>query len=224
MKKMNVLALSAAIAASSLTTGTAVAGLSANLGFASEYYFRGVLQSESSASAGLDYEHDSGIYAGVWAADVGGHGDASLSDGIEIDLYAGYSGSAGDFTYAIGFTNYQYTGDFDTSYTEVNLLAGYGPVSFEFSSGSHEADPSDEDYTFMALSYEYDIVTATYGVWGDDFEGAYLEVGISKEFNGIDYGVSILNGEAEENPSAGSQNIASDGTALVFTLGTSFDL
>lgn len=224
MKKLNVLAISAAVAASSLMTGTATAGVSANVGFMSDYYFRGVQQSDATGSAGLDYEHDSGVYAGVWAADVGGHAAASLSPGIEIDVYAGYNGSAGEFTYGLGFTNYQYTGDFDTSYTEVNLSAGYGPVSFEFASGSHENNPTDQDYTFMALSYEYDIVTATYGVWGDDFEGAYLEVGIAKEFSGIDFGVSIINGDAEENPSAGSVNFASDGTAMVFTIGKSFDL
>jgi len=224
MKKLNVLAISAAVAASGLVSGTAHAGLSANVGFMSDYYFRGVQQADATGSAGLDYEHDSGLYVGTWAADVGGHGDPSLSGGIEIDLYGGYNGTAGDFSYGLGFANYQYTGDFDTSYLEVSLTAGYGPVSFEFTSGTREENPTDEDYTFMAVTYEYDIVTATYGVWGDDFEGAYLEVGIAKEFSGIDFGVSIINGDAEENPSAGSQNFASDGTAMVFTIGKTFDL
>ena len=225
MKKLNVLAISAAVAASGLVSGTAHAGLSANVGFMSDYYFRGVKQNDATASAGLDYEHESGLYVGTWAAEVGGHSTTpSQSDGIEIDLYGGYSGTAGDFSYGLGFANYQYTGDFDTSYLEVSLTAGYGPVSFEFTSGTREENPTDEDYTFMALSYEYDIVTATYGVWGDDFEGAYLEVGIAKEFSGIDFGVSIINGDAEENPSAGSQNFASDGTAMVFTIGKTFDL
>ena len=64
-------------------SATASADWSANLGFASEYYYRGIFQSSSSASGGLDFE-SGGFYAGTWAADVG--------DGLEVDLYGGYGG------------------------------------------------------------------------------------------------------------------------------------
>ena len=59
-----------------LLAGTAQAELTGNLGFASEYHYRGILQKSSSASGGLDYEQG-GFYAGTWAADVG--------DGLEVD-------------------------------------------------------------------------------------------------------------------------------------------
>ena len=42
-----------------VTTSSAYAAgeISYNVGFASEYYFRGILQKDSSASAGVDYEN-----------------------------------------------------------------------------------------------------------------------------------------------------------------------
>jgi uncharacterized protein (TIGR02001 family) len=98
----------------------------ANIGMMSDYIFRGVKQNTSaSAFAGLDFEHDSGLYVGTWAAEVG--------DGIEYDLYAGFSGSVGDFSYGIGYTGYFYTDDFDDTYQEINLTAGYSLLSLEYS-------------------------------------------------------------------------------------------
>ena len=77
-----------------LATGVANAGWSANVGWASDYYFRGILQSPTSPSGGVDYESDTGFYVGTWAADV--------YDGLEVDGYFGYGGEAGDFSYGIG--------------------------------------------------------------------------------------------------------------------------
>ena len=103
---------SALVALTLISSGAAQADLSANVGFASDYYFRGIFQATSSASAGLDYE-SGGFYAGTWAADV--------RDGLEVDGYFGYGGEVGDFGYGIGFTGYFYTGDFDDTYQEINL-------------------------------------------------------------------------------------------------------
>jgi len=221
MKNIKALTLGAAVSSVLMST-TAIADVSGNIGFVSDYYFRGVQQAEASASAGVDFEHESGIYAGVWGADVGGHSGAS--QGIEYDLYFGYGGEISGFSYGLGYTGYYYTGDFDTEYTEVNLTAGYGAIGFEFSSGTHENGAVDQDYTFMGLSAELGDLALTYGVWGDDFEGAYTELGYSKTVSEIDLGVSLVHGDAEDSPSVGAVNIASDGTALVFSIGKTFDL
>ena len=65
-----------------LATGVANAGWSANVGWASDYYFRGILQSPTSPNGGFDYESDTGFYAGTWAADAdrtpGGDGRTPL--------------------------------------------------------------------------------------------------------------------------------------------------
>lgn len=233
MNKLNLLAISAAVAGvfGSSVAMAEIEGLSANLGAVTQYYYRGVQQTAGAAAqGGVDYEHASGLYVGVWGSDVGGHGDVSASDGIETDYYLGYGGEVSGFSYGLGYTSYQYTGDFDSAYNEVNLTAGYGPVSFEFSTGTHDAivgttvNDKDEDYTYTALTYEYEGISATYGLWGGDLEGAYFEVGYSKSLDKLDLGISVINGQAEDGPSAGSRNFATDGTAVVFSIGTTFDL
>ena len=108
-----------------LAGATANAGWSGNIGWQSDYYFRGIFQKSSSAQGGIDFEHN-GFYVGTWAADVGG---GSTGDGLEIDYYVGYGGEAGDFSYGIGYTGYTYTGDFDDTYQEINLSAGFSFVA-----------------------------------------------------------------------------------------------
>ncbi|VAW68166.1 hypothetical protein MNBD_GAMMA10-2252 [hydrothermal vent metagenome] len=211
-------------------SGISQAGVSANLGIASQYYFRGVQQTTGAAAqGGIDYAHDTGLYAGLWGSNVGGHevadqSPASTDDdplGIEVDYYLGYKGELKDFSYGIGYTLYTYTGDFDTEYSEVNLTAGYSMFGLEFSSGTHDViGGPDQDYTFTALTFEYMDITATYGAWGSDLDGTYFEIGFAREISEIEFGISLINGDAEAN----AKNVATDGTALVITIGKEFDL
>ena len=53
MKNTNRLLASAALLSCS---GHALADISANIGWASDYFYRGILQAPSSASAGIDFE------------------------------------------------------------------------------------------------------------------------------------------------------------------------
>ena len=45
---------------------------SANVGFVTEYSFRGIAQSDEhpAIQGGFDYSHDSGFYAGIWGSNV----------------------------------------------------------------------------------------------------------------------------------------------------------
>lgn len=120
--------------------GIAQADVSANLGFASDYYYRGIFQAPSSVSGGLDFEKG-GFYAGTWAADV--------KDGLELDGYFGYGGTAGKFGYSVGYTGYFYTGDFDDTYQELNFGTSYGLVSVDVALGQYDNfDGPTLDYTF----------------------------------------------------------------------------
>ncbi len=204
MKKITQLA-----AAIALVSGASAvqADLSANIGFASEYYYRGVLQKESSASAGIDYEQG-GFYAGAWSADVG--------DGLEVDGYFGYGLELGEVTVSGGFTGYYYTGEFDETYEELNLNIGWGIASLELTSGEWE----DEDYTFAALTLEHEGFYATYGTFGNDFDGDYLEVGYGTTISEIDFGVAAIFNSDELS----DQGDGDSGEALVFTISKSFDL
>ena len=198
-----------------LMTATAQADLSGNLGYASEYHFRGILQKNSSASGGLDYE-SGGFYVGTWAADVG--------DGLEVDGYFGYGTEVGDFGLSVGYTGYFYTGDtFDDTYQEINLGASFGILSLDVAIGKHDLDEDihgatgDEDYTFVSLTLEDDSgLYGTLGSFSQDFDGEYLELGYGTTVAEIDLGVALifanddLVGDAEES--------------IVFSIGKSFDL
>ena len=151
---MNTSTKTAAVAALVVASAPASAEFSANLGYMSDYYFRGVFQKSSSANGGLDYEKG-GFYAGVWAADVGG---GSTGDGLEVDGYFGYGGLVGNFSYGIGFTGYYYTGDFDDTYQEINLSAGYGFVTLDVALGEYSnfGGPSRPAMIFLGrLSVEH---------------------------------------------------------------------
>jgi uncharacterized protein (TIGR02001 family) len=190
----------------------AVAGdFSANAGMMSDYIFRGIKQSDASAFAGLDYEHESGFYAGTWGADVG--------QGIEYDLYVGFAGAIGDFSYGVGYTGYFYTDDFDDTYQEINLTAGYSLFSVEYSFGTYDnLDGPELDYGFLAGTVEYEGFYATYGTFSQDFDGSYGEVGYGTEVSGFDIGVAAVMSDSDLSATGSSE------TSLVFTIGKTFDL
>ncbi len=193
-----------------LTTGAAQADTSANLGFASDYYYRGIFQAGSSASGGLDFESGS-FYAGTWVADV--------KDGLEVDGYFGYGGELGDFGYSVGYTGYFYTGDFDDTYQEINLGGSFGLVALEVAVGEYENFTGPTlDYTYYSLTVEKNGFYGKFAGFSQDFTGDYFEAGYSATVAEIDLGVTLLFND---------KNLSSDGAsdqALIFTVGKSFDL
>ena len=194
-------------------TQPAVAGdFSANIGMMSDYIFRGVKQNTSaSAFAGLDYEN-SGFYVGTWAAEVG--------DGLEYDLYGGYGGTVGDFSYGIGYTGYFYTDDFDDTYQELNLSVGYSLLTLDYAYGSYDNfDESSLDYDFLSATFEYEGFYAKYGTWGKDFEGDYVEAGYGTDVSGFDVGIAAVYSDSDLVLTSDSSE-----TTLIFTIGKTFDL
>ncbi len=218
MKKLTQLAAAIALTTGAMSAAPVMAegSFSANVGLASEYYFRGLQQTtDASASAGVDYENG-GFYAGVWTADV--------SDGLEVDGYFGYGiETESGFGASLGFTTYQYTGNFDTEYNEVNLNLSYGFASLEYSVGEHEVEGgSDEDYTYLALTLEHNGFSATIGSHGDDFEGEYVQLGYDTEIGGFDAGIALIFNDEDTNVENDVDN--GDDQSLIFTIGKSFDL
>ena len=179
------------------------AGFSANIGFSSEYIYRGIPQKSSSASGGLDLTAG-GFYAGVWGAYVG--------DGIEIDYYGGYGFEVGDFNFSVGGTLYSYTGDFDDTYMEINLGAGWRFLSIDAAIGEYDnfAGPTLY-YQFYSLTGFYKGFYGKIGTFQDDFDGTYYETGYGntlsvQETNLFNYAFalvhsdsSLLGGESDTN-------------------------
>lgn len=190
---------------------TAVAeNFSANLGYNSEYIYRGIPQKTSSAFAGLDWESE-GFSLGAWTADVG--------DGLEVDLYGGYGFEAGDWGFSIGGTYYTYTGDFDEDYLELNLGASWKFLSFDAAFGTYDTDPS-QDYQFYSVTASHEGFYGKFGMFAGDFDGNYYEAGYGNSLDVqetylFDYAIAaiysdstLLGGESDTN--------------LVFTISRSF--
>lgn len=206
-----------AIAASLTSVATPVMAVdwSANIGYNSQYFYRGIYQSTSSAMGGIDMEAG-GFYLGTWGADV--------DDGVEIDFYGGYGWEIGDFTLGLGGTIYTYTGDFDDTYTEVNISAGWSWLTFDAAIGQYDnfGGPT-QDYQFYSLTAEYKGFYGKVGTFADDFEGSYIEGGYGNtltvaEKDLFDYTFTVIHSDEDL---AGDD---SSDTNFVLTLSKSFDL
>ncbi|NIP19398.1 MAG: hypothetical protein GWM87_15505, partial [Xanthomonadales bacterium] len=153
----------------------------------------GIPQHQSSVFGGLDYENG-GFYAGTWTADVG--------DGAEVDYYAGYRFEAGEIGISVGGTWYTYTGDFDDEYLELNLGVSWKWLSFDMARGQYDNfGGPEQEYGFYSLTVSHGGFHGTAGMFSDDFDGKYYEVGYggtvgSREHDLFDYGLSVIHGDA----------------------------
>jgi uncharacterized protein (TIGR02001 family) len=206
---IGVMALAAVLAAP-LVGAAQEAEVTANAGWVSQYYYRGLLQKNSSASAGLDVAV-SDFSIGTWAADVG--------DGTEVDVYASYGVAINDdVSVSLGGTGYFYTGQFDDTYLEINLGVGLGPISIEYSLGQYRDGPPHTKYNFIGITAEHEGLFATIGsaayaadlgdalgdVFDKDLAGQYLEAGYGFSASDLDFSISgiwndsLLSGEVDD--------------------------
>ncbi|NRB39626.1 MAG: hypothetical protein HRU20_14340 [Pseudomonadales bacterium] len=102
------------------------AEVSANIGVTSNYVWRGVTQSDDQAavSGGVDYEHDSGFFAGTWISNT------TTGTGNETDLYVGFAGEMGDFGYGATYNYYMYSQAEDSDFGELLLDFSFSLVNF----------------------------------------------------------------------------------------------
>jgi uncharacterized protein (TIGR02001 family) len=183
--KMNTKLRPLVIATSLALTGIAApmvshAETSASVAVSNMYLWRGTNLSQDGGvvSGSIDYTN-SGFYAGIWGS--------SETDGSETDLYLGYGGSVGDFTYDISYAWYLYPEDAadltDSDGAELILKLGYGPAKL----GIYQQMDSDlNDDTYYALSGNFGKVTATYGWWdlevpGDEYNHITVDFAATDE-------------------------------------------
>lgn len=190
--------------------------VTANIGYMSEYIFRGISQSDSSAMGGVDVTAD-GFYLGTWTADV--------EQGLEVDLYGGYNGTVGDIRYGIGGTGYFYTDDFDDDYTEVNLSLGYKIFSISAAIGEYENfDGPSLDYTYIAPRVDYAGFYGLVGMFSQDFDTTYYEAGYGSEFEpiAVSYKISLI--YTDDTSITESTDSDSGETSLMLSVSKSFGL
>ena len=250
---MKKLLASSVIAATAMVgvSAPAMAGLSANAGLVSDYYYRGLNLGDAAMNAGVDYEQ-SGFYAGVWAIDDGAssydHDDDENytgNDGMEYDIYFGYGMDFSGVSVGIGYTNYAYTytADYEDEFT---LSVGFKGFSLDYSFGEDHNDDSGEgslikdyDYEFVTLSWSGEVFGVLVGQYEIDEETAterdglflisqtvqgeyqYWEVSASGEIAGVDVSATIGEVFAAEY---GNEDVRDTDGYMVISASKSFDL
>ena len=129
----------------------------------------------------------------------------------------------GGFNLGAGFTVYTYTGDFDDTYKEINLSAGWEWLTFDAAIGEYDNFGAGTlDYQFYSLTAEYNGFYGVFGTFEDDFDGNYYEGGYGGTLSVndtalFDYALAVIHSD--------STLLGGDSdTNLILTLSKSFDL
>lgn len=137
--------------------------LSFNVGVTTDYIFRGISQSQHKPAlqAGVDYAHSSGLYVGAWGSTIEWveRSDYTFKkdNSFEVDLYGGYKGAVGDFTYDFGLIRYYYPGKYSTSDAATKPLNATGPDTTEAYAAV--------GWKFFSLKYS-ETISANFIGWG----------------------------------------------------------
>ena len=229
MKNLKMLVVGASVLLGFTTAASAeIAG---NVSIGTDYVYRGISQTNENPTiqGGFDIASESGFYAGIWGSNV------AFAGNVEIDLYAGFSGSfTEDFGFDIGVLAYVYPddgqGEPDSSFNEI-----YGSLSFkDFTVGvnysqdffyeSDEATYLYADYT-LGLPNEFGIsfhlgnqMINNNVLFGTD---DYLEysIGISKSWAAADWSLTWHDTDLSKAECFGGGRICE--SRFVFAIGKS---
>jgi uncharacterized protein (TIGR02001 family) len=176
-KKLLVAALAASFALPALAEDSP---FSSNVTLTSNYLYRGVTQTadRGAIQGGFDYANPNGVYVGAWGSNISWLTDPSTGSytsgaSLELDTYAGYSGSAGDVSYDVGFLRYNYSGESPAGTTSANTNEIYGSVGYKWVTAKYSRSLSD-----------------LFGV-ADSKGSGYLEVAGSYDVSGISLGAHL---------------------------------
>lgn len=192
-------------------------GVSYNIGYMSDYWYRGYFISESSVSFGADVEMGN-FYVGTWWADV--------DTGMEYDVYAGYNFALMGIPMYAGFTGYYYTDNYDSDYEEYNIGADLGFMAIDAAiDGDYELAAGDQGYQHYTITLPLSPVGINmdyvYQTWtGEAVVGHNHELHYSMTVSGVDVGLVV--GRNVDTSHAAGLTQHDNSTYGTFTLGYSF--
>lgn len=142
-KVLRAISFGAAVTAA-LTSGVAVAEVTANAAATSNYIWRGITQTSDQAAVqgGIDWSGGPGFYAGTWVSNV--NFDNS-DDGYEMDVYAGWGGETGSFAYDLGILTYQYPVTPQFNFTEIYASGTFNVLTLGFNYTVDAASGNDAE-------------------------------------------------------------------------------
>lgn len=190
MKTVTSLLLGTTLLATSFAS---TAEVTANVAASSNYFWRGVTQTQDAAavSGGIDYSNDSGFYAGTWVSNV----DFGNKTSYEMDFYAGFSGEAGAIGYDVGYVYYAYpdaegSSDFGELYGEISYEWLSAKASY-LSNAQNDAS-SEEDMLYLELNAAFSVFTDTeLGLHLGRSSGDTVTEWFTEDDSYMDYGVSL---------------------------------
>ena len=201
-------------------SGAAQAEVSSTITIASDYDFRGVTQTglDPAFQASLDWEGESGVYAGLWGSNIdfgqdGGEG-SSVDLNVEVDLYLGYAGSiTEDLGYDVGAVYYKYLGDDDNGVNDFDYAEAYAGLDYKILSTkvwyAWDYGNSGESAWYvegnaaipLPMEFSFDLHAGYNGgdYWDKvDFSGGseYFDysVGLSRSLGRFDFAVKYIDG------------------------------
>ena len=150
--------------------------LAYNAGVVSDYRYRGISQSRLNPAlqGGIDYTDKSGFYVGAWGSTITWIKDAGtitstsgVKGPVELDLYGGYKGTAGDLSYDVGYLRYQYVGNtlskvggaVDANTDELYGAVTYGVFTAKYSHAFSDlfGTPDSKNSYYLDLSAAFDL-------------------------------------------------------------------
>jgi uncharacterized protein (TIGR02001 family) len=194
-KKTAIAGLVAAALGSGLAQAQAPAApasphtLTGNMGFFSQYIFRGLTQTNGKPAlqGGFDYAHSSGFYAGTWGSNISWLSDGNppaYADGgsLEWDFYGGYKwGFGGDFTLDLGTLYYYYPGSANTTAFKGGTPLNPKADTWEVYSGL--------SWKWLSAKFSYSVNNKTFAV--ADSSGTYY-LDFSANYPVGDSGVTVI--------------------------------
>jgi len=216
------LAVAVATGASFATPQTAQADFSATLSAANMYLWRGqnLTPNGAQVAGSLDYS-TGGFYLGAWTSTETG--------GSETDLYLGYGGSVGGFSYDVSYWKYLYPedctaapscalGDNDASEAVVSL--GFGPVT---AAAYISVESGSDDNKYYTIDGTFGKFNLLYGWWdlenpGNDYSHLTFSYMPTDE---LKFAVSILDNASGYEPETGG---LTDNPLFMASYSKTFDL
>lgn len=231
--------LAAGFAGPALADGHVPGEFSANVGFTSDYVFRGITQSDEHAAiqGGFDWAHDSGVYLGVWGSNVD-FNDGGDGGSMELDIYGGYGGDLpfiSGVSYDLGLIYYYYPGadgsqNYDYVEGAIALGTEIGPAALGVSLNySPEYFGESGTFFYPAASLGFGLprgfgIDATIGYNDIDDEAAFgvpdyvdYSIGLTYSWAGFDLDLRYIDTDLSDTDCADG----CDGRA-VFTISRSF--
>lgn len=202
-------------------------GLTANAELTSNYVFRGETQSDENPAiqGGIDYNHSSGFYAGVWGSNVDFPG---IGSGLEYDLYLGIGFNVNpDVKLDVGYITYQYTNNsVDNFYGQDEVFIGAKYKGFTGYYYYGNKNLNNENYNYFDLRYTFDLpqefkMTLHYGYLNPDntHSASDASIRVARDFSG--FIVSLTGTFVDTN---NSPSYPPDKNRLLITVAKNFDL